>query len=47
MEQVKKKKPSPIALAKAEKQVFASPEFEPMIESIVCLACETVCVQSC
>ena len=36
-----------IALAKAEKQVFASPAFEPMIESIVRLACETVCVQSC
>ena len=36
-----------IALAKAERQVFASPAFEPMIESIVRLACETVCVQSC
>ena len=36
-----------IALAKTEKQVFASPAFEPMIESIVRLACETVCVQFC
>ena len=36
-----------IALAKAERQVFASPAFESMIESIVRLACETVCFQSC
>ena len=36
-----------IALVKAERQVFASPAFESMIESIVRLACETVCFQSC
>jgi hypothetical protein len=36
-----------IALDKAEKQVVASPAFESMIESIIRLACETVCFQSC
>ncbi len=35
-----------IALAKAEKQVFALPAFAPMIDHIVRLACETVCFPS-
>ena len=35
-----------ISLARAEKQVFASTAFEQMIESIVRLACETVCISS-
>ena len=32
-----------IALSKAEKQMFSSQAFGPMIESIIHLACETVC----
>ena len=35
-----------ISVARAEKQMFASTAFEQMIESIVRLACETVCISS-